>query len=340
MDKTGTITRGEMVVADVVATDAVGRDELLRLAGALEQASEHLVGRAIAAEAGREPGVLPPVTEFVARPGLGAEGVVDGHAVVVGSEALLARSCGAVEGRLAERRREWEGRGWTVVFVGCDGAVVGALALSDTLRPTAAAAVERLQRLGLRCVLLTGDNAAAARAVAEAVGVDEVIAGASPEDKVAVIRRLQSEGRSVAMVGDGVNDGPALATADLGLAVGSGTDVAINAADLIIVRDDLRVAATAIDLARRTMRTIRTNLRWAFAYNVAAIPLAVSGVLNPLIAGAAMALSSGFVLWNSSRLRHVGSGDAGPPPPSAGDEAPGEVTPTRQPVGLGEPALA
>jgi Cu+-exporting ATPase len=316
LDKTGTLTQGEMVVADVLATDALGRAALLRLAGSLEQASEHLVGRAVAAGAARELGALPPVTEFVARPGLGAQGSVDGHAVVVGSAALLARSCGAVPGQLARRGAEWEGRGWSVVFVGRDSVMIGALALSDTLRPTARAAVERLQRLGLRCVLLTGDNEAAGRAVAEAIGVTEVIAAASPEDKVSVIRRLQGEGRSVAMVGDGVNDGPALATADLGLAVGSGTDVAINAADVIIVRDDLRIAATAIDLARRTMRTIRANLRWAFAYNVAAIPLAVSGVLNPLIAGAAMALSSAFVLWNSSRLRHVGTGD-----PAASDPA-------------------
>jgi P-type Cu+ transporter len=325
----------------VLATGGLGRAELLGLAGSLEQASEHLVGRAIAAQARRELGALPPVAEFEARPGLGAQGSVDGHTVVVGSEVLVAQSCGTVPGQLAMRRAEWAGRGWTVVFVGRDGAMIGALALSDRLRPTAGAAIERLRRLGLRCVLLTGDNEAAARAVAEAIGVTEVIAGASPEDKVAVIRRLQGEGRSVAMVGDGVNDGPALATADLGLAVGSGTDVAINAADVIIVRDDLRVAATAIDLARRTMRTIRTNLRWAFAYNVAAIPLAVSGVLNPLIAGAAMALSSAFVLWNSSRLRHVGTGDARGPEPAGDDEAPGASAPGRRLAGgRAGPALA
>jgi cation-transporting P-type ATPase A/B/Cu+-exporting ATPase len=341
LDKTGTLTQGEMVVADVLATDAVGRATLLRLVGALEAASEHVVGRAIAAEARRELGAPAPVAEFVARPGLGAEGSVDGHVVVAGTEALLTQSCGAVPDQLAARRAEWEGRGWTVVFVGRDGSMIGALALSDTLRPTARAAVERLQRLGLRCVLLTGDNEPAGRAVAEAIGVTDVIAGSSPEDKVAVIRRLQREGRSVAMVGDGVNDGPALATADLGLALGSGTDVAINAADLIIVRDDLRVAATAIDLARRTMGTIRANLRWAFAYNVAAIPLAVSGVLNPLIAGAAMALSSAFVLWNSSRLRRVGTGDAGSAVPASGDKAPGAAPPTQRTVGgLAEPALA
>jgi P-type E1-E2 ATPase len=188
------------------------------------------------------------------------------------------------------------------VLVSRDEVVVGALALSDTIRPTARAAVSQLEALGLHCILLTGDNEATASAVGSSIGVSDVVAGALPADKVDLIRRLQEQGRSVAMVGDGVNDGPALAVADLGLAVGSGTDVAINAADLIVVRDDLQVVATAIDLARRTLRTIRGNLAWAFAYNVVAIPLAACGLLNPLIAGAAMVLSSGFVVWNSSRL--------------------------------------
>ncbi len=197
------------------------------------------------------------------------------------------------------------------MVVGCDGAVVGVIALADTVHPSAASAVRALRGLGLRCVLVTGDNEPTARAVAASIGVEEVIAGALPGDKVAEIRRLQDQGRSVAMVGDGVNDGPALACAGLGLAVGSGTDVAINAADLIIVRDDLVVVATALHLAQRTIRTIRTNLAWAFAYNVAAIPLAACGLLNPLIAGAAMALSSCFVVWNSSRIRHFSA----PSPP-------------------------
>jgi cation-transporting P-type ATPase A/B/Cu+-exporting ATPase len=200
---------------------------------------------------------------------------------------------------------DWEALGWTAVLVACDDVVIGALAVADTVRPSAAPAVRELQARGLRCILLTGDNEPTARAVGALIGVTEVVAGAMPAEKVALIRRLQGEGRSVAMVGDGINDGPALASADLGLAVGSGTDVAINAADLIIVRDDLRVVATAISLARRTLRTIRGNLAWAFAYNVAAIPLAALGRLNPLIAAAAMALSSGFVVYNSSRLRHA-----------------------------------
>jgi cation-transporting P-type ATPase A/B/Cu+-exporting ATPase len=192
--------------------------------------------------------------------------------------------------------------------VGCDDAIVGAVAVADTVRPSAAEAVSDLRALGLHCILLTGDNAETARAVGESIGVSDVVAGALPVEKVEVIRRLQASGRSVAMVGDGVNDGPALASADLGLAIGSGTDVAINAADLIVIRDDLRVVATAIGLARRTLKTIRGNLAWAFAYNVAAIPLAACGLLNPLIAAGAMALSSGFVVWNSARLRHFDAG--------------------------------
>jgi P-type E1-E2 ATPase len=190
------------------------------------------------------------------------------------------------------------------VLVGRDGHAIGAIAVADTVRPTAAAAVEELRALGLHCILLTGDNEATACAVAASIGIDDVVAGALPADKVELVRRLQHQGHAVAMVGDGINDGPALVRADLGLAVGSGTDVALNAADLIIVRDDLRVVATAIGLARRTLKTIRSNLAWAFGYNVAAIPLAAFGLLNPLIAGAAMAFSSAFVVWNSARLRH------------------------------------
>ena len=308
LDKTGTVTEGKMAVTDIETAPGIARADLLRWAGALERASEHLVARAIAAAAQENGDDLPPVEGFVALPGIGARGTVDGHTVAVGRPISWpdpwqrpprpGLGCG-----------RWEALGRTAVWVARDDVIVGALAVSDTIRPSARAAVGDLQALGLHCVLLTGDNEPTARAVAAAIGVTDVVAGALPAQKVAVIRRLQGEGRSVAMVGDGVNDGPALASADLGLAVGSGTDVAINAADLIIVRDDLRVVATAIGLARRTLRTIRGNLAWAFAYNVAAIPLAACGLLNPLIAAAAMGLSSGFVVWNSSRLRHHVSAD-------------------------------
>jgi Cu+-exporting ATPase len=230
---------------------------------------------------------------------------VEGHLISIGrAEGALATPDGGMDAA-GSGGGEWERQGRTVVHVRCDGAVVGALALADTVRESAVPAVHQLQQLGLRCVLMTGDNEVTARAVAASLGIDEVVAGALPADKVDVIRRLQAEGRAVAMVGDGVNDGPALVAADLGLAVGSGTDVAINAADLIVVRDDLRSVATAIDLSRRALRTIHGNLAWACAYNLAAIPLAAFGLLNPLIAAAAMALSSGFVVWNSSRLRRV-----------------------------------
>jgi len=300
LDKTGTVTTGKMTVTDVAA--APGHDDrtLLRWAGALEQASEHPVARAIAARALEDLGTLPEVLSFATRPGLGAEGTVEGHRITIGR---LTADSGASPA--TERCAEWERLGRTAVLVCCDGVAVGSIAVADTVRPSAAPAVRQLQQLGLRCVLMTGDNEVTAGAVAASLGITEVVAGALPADKVSVIRRLQAEGRSVAMVGDGVNDGPALVAADLGLAVGSGTDVAINAADLIVVRDDLRAVATAIDLSRRTLRTIHGNLTWACAYNLAAIPLAAFGLLNPLIAAAAMALSSGFVVWNSARLRRV-----------------------------------
>ena len=301
LDKTGTLTQGRMTLAEVAAAQGEDRAEVLRVAGALEQPSEHLIARAVAAAAAKEAGALPAVEGFTARPGLGATGTVEGRRVAVGRSGLFD-GWAPVPAEVAATCAGWEGAGRTAVLVGWDGRVVGALALADSPRPTAAEAVVRLKALGLRCVLLTGDNEATARAVAGAVGIDEVVAGALPAEKVAVIRRLQAEGRSVAMVGDGVNDGPALAAADLGLAVGSGTDVAINAADLIVVRDDLRIVPAAVELARRTLSTIRGNLAWAFAYNVAAIPLAACGLLNPLIAAGAMALSSAFVVWNSSRL--------------------------------------
>lgn len=342
LDKTGTVTHGEMAVTDVQGVPGVDRAVLLRLAGALEQASEHTVGRAITTAARAELGVLPPVDRFVAHPGLGAEGSVEGHDMAVGRAELLARRGTAVSAALADRCTEWENLGRTAVFVARDDAVIGAVAVADTVRPCAAGAVRKLQELGLHCVLLTGDNEPAARAVGEAIGISDVVAGALPADKVAVIRRLREDGRCVAMVGDGVNDGPALASADLGLAVGSGTDVAINAADLIIVRDDLRVVATAVDLSRRTLKTIRGNLVWAFAYNVAAIPLAACGVLNPLIAGAAMALSSAFVVWNSSRLRDVAAGNPAPDMSTAqvaGGPETGEPVGTYPVIGLSQPVF-
>lgn len=308
LDKTGTVTEGRMAVVDVACAAGVEPTALLRLAGSVERASEHPVARAIAAAA--EAGEVSAVEAFRAVPGLGALGVVGGVAVSVGRAELDAAP---VPEEIAHRCSEWESEGRTAVLVRRDGAVVGAIAVADHIRPSAAAAVEDLRALGLRVVLLSGDNEPTVRAVGRALGIDDVVAGALPADKVAMLRSLQSEGHSVAMIGDGVNDAPALATADLGLAVRSGTDVAIAAAELIIVRDDLRAAATGIALARRTLRTIRTNLWWAFAYNLIAIPIAALGLLDPLIAGGAMAVSSFFVVWNSSRLRRC-SGPGRPVP--------------------------
>jgi heavy metal translocating P-type ATPase len=304
LDKTGTLTDGQMTLADLEAVAGVEQQEVLRLAGALERASEHPVARAIAAVAEHWVGDLPDVDSFVALPGVGARGIVEGHELYVGRAEVDGAGLEELAPMMADRCAEWEALGRTVVVVRRDGAVIGALAVADSVRSSAAPAVRQLQALGLRCVLLTGDNETTARAVASSIGIEEVLAGALPAEKVAIIRRLQAEGRCVAMVGDGVNDAPALAAADLGLAVGSGTDAAINAADLIIVRDDLCVVATAIRLARRTLKTVRGNLAWAFLYNLAAIPIAACGLLDPLVAGAAMALSSSFVVWNSSRLRH------------------------------------
>jgi P-type Cu+ transporter len=304
LDKTGTLTEGQMTLIDIEVADGHDEDEVLRWAGAVERASEHPVARAVAAMAEQRVGELPEVDAFAALPGIGARGRVEGHELYVGRADVRPA---ALPSALAARCAEWEALGRTAVVVRRDDAVIAALAVADVIRPSAAAAVRQLQALGLRCVLVTGDNETTARAVGAAVGIDEIVAGALPAEKVAVIRRLQDEGRCVAMVGDGVNDAPALASADLGLAVGSGTDVAINAADLIIVRDDLRVVATAITLARRTLNTIRGNLAWAFLYNLGAIPLAAVGLLNPLIAGAAMALSSTFVVVNSGRLLRHGA---------------------------------
>ncbi|MDT3397819.1 heavy metal translocating P-type ATPase [Streptomyces sp. B1866] len=303
LDKTGTVTWGRMGLVEVTAAPGGSEEELLRLAGALEDASEHPVARAVAEGAAARVGPLPVPERFVSVPGLGVEGTVDGYAVLVGRERLLAERGVALPPELAEARAAAEAAGRTAVAVAWDGRARGVLAVADAVKDTSAAAVRELRALGLRPVLLTGDNRAVAEAVAREVGIEEVVAEVLPEEKVAVVRRLQAEGRTVAMVGDGVNDAAALAAADLGLAMGTGTDAAIEAGDLTLVRGDLRVAADAIRLARRTLSTIKGNLVWAFGYNVAALPLAAAGLLNPMIAGGAMAFSSVLVVSNSLRLR-------------------------------------
>ncbi|MFI6012160.1 heavy metal translocating P-type ATPase [Streptomyces sp. NPDC051243] len=303
LDKTGTVTTGRMQLQDVLPAHGVDKDELLRLAGALEHASEHPIAQAVAAGATERVGSLPVPENFENVAGLGVQGVVDGHAVVVGRETLLKEWVIELPRELAGAKAAAEAEGQTAVAVAWDGEARGVLTVADAIKETSAEAVAELRRLGLKPVLLTGDNQLVAESVARSVGIDEVIAEVLPEDKVDVVKRLQSEGRTVAMVGDGVNDAAALATADLGLAMGTGTDAAIEAGDLTLVRGDLRVAADAIRLSRKTLATIKGNLFWAFGYNVAALPLAALGMLNPMIAGAAMAFSSVFVVTNSLRLR-------------------------------------
>ncbi|MEU4096420.1 heavy metal translocating P-type ATPase [Streptomyces sp. NPDC026673] len=301
LDKTGTVTTGAMTLTGVHVAGGEHEDEVLRLAGALEHASEHPIARAIARAAEERTGPLPGVTEFRALPGLGVRGTVDGHRVTVGRQELPE----PLPEELALAKAAAEAHGSTVVTAAWDGRARAVLVVADAVKPTSARAVRMLRELGLTPVLLTGDHEAVARAVAAEVGIDaaDVIADVMPEDKVAAVARLQAQGRSVAMVGDGINDAAALARADLGLAMGTGTDAAIEASDLTLVRGDLRVAADAIRLSRRTLGTIRGNLFWAFGYNVAALPLAAAGLLNPMIAGAAMAFSSVFVVGNSLRLR-------------------------------------
>ena len=307
LDKTGTITTGKMSLAHVETTGGTTVEEALLLAGSLEDASEHPIAMAIAAAARARGLELVPVESFSNIEGLGVQGVVDGHAVVVGRERFLAGWSLQLDDVLRTARDDAEADGKTPIFVGWDGEARAVLVVSDTVKATSAEAVAGLRALGLRPVLLTGDNERAARAVAAEVGIEEVIAEVLPADKVDVIRRLQGEGRVVAMVGDGVNDAAALAQADLGLAMGTGTDVAIEASDLTLVRGDLRAAVDAIRLSRRTLSTIKANLFWAFGYNVAAIPLAAAGLLNPMLAGLAMAASSVFVVSNSLRLRRFSS---------------------------------
>ncbi|MEV0334748.1 heavy metal translocating P-type ATPase [Nocardia sp. NPDC050717] len=307
LDKTGTVTTGKMTLLDVLPAAGEERGRVLELAGALEHSSEHPIAQAIAKAAQDEFGTLLPVEGFANVEGLGVQGVVNGSAVIVGRARLLADWSQPLPEHLETAMAEAESAGKTAVAVGWDGKARGVLVVADAVKPTSAQAIAQFRELGLTPILLTGDNARAARTIGDEVGIDEVIAEVLPQDKVATVKRLQAEGKVVAMVGDGVNDAAALAQADLGLSMGTGTDVAIEASDLTLVRGDLRAAADAIRLSRRTLATIKGNLFWAFAYNVAAIPLAMAGLLNPMLAGAAMAFSSVFVVSNSLRLRRFKS---------------------------------
>ncbi|MDJ0464878.1 heavy metal translocating P-type ATPase [Streptomyces sp. H27-C3] len=303
LDKTGTVTTGKMTLLAVHTTDTTDKTEVLRLAGALEHASEHPIAQAVAAGAAEKLGTLPTPEDFANIPGLGVQGIVEGHAVLVGRDRLLTEWAMSLPVELERAKAAAEAQGRTAIAVAWDGEARAVLEVADAVKETSAEAIRRLRALGLTPILLTGDNKAVAESVAKEVGIDQVFAEVMPEDKVDVVKKLQAEGRSVAMVGDGVNDAAALAQADLGLAMGTGTDAAIEAGDLTLVRGDLLAAADAIRLSRKTLGTIKSNLFWAFAYNVGALPLAAAGLLNPMIAGAAMAFSSVFVVGNSLRLR-------------------------------------
>jgi Cu+-exporting ATPase len=315
LDKTGTVTSGKMSLVELVLGEGVERKEALRLIGSAEDASEHPIARAIADAARSELGRLPAPDAFSNREGLGVEATLDGDLLVLaGRERLLREWAFEIPADLEAAVERAEERGHTAVLAGWDGRARAALVVADTIKPTSAEAVAALRRLGLRPILLSGDNERTARAVADQAGIDEVIAEMLPADKVAAVERLQAEGRVVAMVGDGVNDAPGLAQADLGLAIGTGTDVAIEASDLTLVSGDLFAAVDAIRLSRATLRTIKQNLAWAFGYNVAALPLAAAGLLNPIVAAAAMALSSVSVVANALRLRRFeGSARSQPP---------------------------
>ncbi|KIQ07992.1 heavy metal translocating P-type ATPase [Rhodococcus sp. MEB064] len=309
-DKTGTITTGALTFESIVVAHGENEDDLFRLAGAVEVASEHAIAAAIVGAARDRLGTLPSVDDFVALPGLGARGLVDGRAVEIGRRRLFEDRQWPVPGILARAQHESEQLGATAVYLAVDDRVRAVLVVSDTVKPSAAAAVAQLHALGLRTLLVTGDNAYAAQAVADAVGITDVVAEVLPEGKVEIVSSLRESGRTVAMVGDGINDGPALATADLGLAIGAGTDVAIGAADIVVVRDDLGAVVDSLGLAKATLATIKGNMVWAFGYNVAAIPVAAAGLLTPLLAGAAMAFSSFFVVSNSLRLRRFTSSNS------------------------------
>ncbi|RZL78932.1 MAG: heavy metal translocating P-type ATPase [Rhodococcus sp. (in: high G+C Gram-positive bacteria)] len=302
-DKTGTITTGALTFESIVALPDENEDELLLLAGAVEHASEHAIAAAIVGAARTRADVLPVVDDFAAMPGMGARGFVAGRSVEIGRRRLFENRGWVIADTLRHAQNNSERIGATAVYLAVDETVRAVLIVSDTVKASAADAIAQLRALGLRTLMVTGDNAFAAQVVADAVGIDEVIAEVLPAGKVEIVVSLQEAGRTVAMVGDGINDGPALATADLGLAIGAGTDVAIGAADIIVVRDDLGAVVDSLGLAKATLATIKGNMVWAFGYNIAAIPIAAAGLLNPLLAGAAMAFSSFFVVSNSLRLR-------------------------------------